>query len=187
MTDEDRPDRRTDDAEGADGTRAGTPDDEVWAALVASFHASPDARPDEDTVADEPVGTSEGGDPDGPTTDPTTDPTADSTTDPTTDPTGTEPAARAPTPRSWAPAEPLEEHFVPPPVGPGPPLHPLTKAAWLATIGGPMVLLAIVLTGWDAPSWAIWGCTVAFVAGFVTLVARMHGHDDEHGGNGAVV
>jgi hypothetical protein len=183
MTDEDRPDRRAGDAEGADGTRADTPDDEVWAALVASFHASPDAPPDEDPVADEPVGTSEGGDPDGPTT----DPTIDSTTDSTADLIGPEPAPLAPTPRSWAPAEPPEEHFVPPPVGPGPPLHPLTKAAWLATIGGPLVLLTIVLTGWDAPSWAIWGCTVAFVAGFVTLVARMHGHDDEHGGDGAVV
>jgi hypothetical protein len=175
MTDEDRPDRRGGDAEGAEGSGAGTPDDEVWAALVASFHASPDRRTDEDAVADEQVGPSDGGD------------LARPTGDPIGDPIRTEPAAAAPTPRTWSPAEPPEEHFVPPPVGPGPPLEPLTKAAWLGTLGGPVVLLAMVLTGWDAPGWAIWVCTLAFVAGFATLVARMRGHDDERGGDGAVV
>jgi hypothetical protein len=171
MTDEDRPDQRAGGADGAEGTGAGTSDEEVWAALVASFHASPDERRDGLTVSAEPVGTGEG----------------DDVGDPAGDPIPAEPTAVPATPRTWSPEESAEEHFVPPLVGPAPPLEPMTKAAWLATLGGPLALVVMVLTGWEAPGWAVWACSLAFVAGFVTLVVRMRSGDDPGGDDGAVV
>lgn len=86
--------------------------------------------------------------------------------------------------------EPLDEdnegHFVPPPPPPLPSTDPLTKAAWLALVGGPIYLLITVILNWDVPGWAAFLAVAAFIGGFVTLVLRM-GDEPRGPDDGAVV
>ncbi|MFG2759610.1 hypothetical protein [Streptomyces wuyuanensis] len=83
-----------------------------------------------------------------------------------------------------------EGHFVPPEPPPLPEADTTAKFAWLAVIGGPVLLLLAVILGWDMTWWLTTLCIGGFLGGFVTLVARMsHGddEDDEDPGRGAVV
>lgn len=103
-------------------------------------------------------------------------------------------------PRDYEPAESAEGdtgdgsdsgegHFVPPEPPPLPEADVTAKFAWLAVIGGPILLLIAVLLQWEMTWWLTTVCVGGFLGGFVTLVARME-HDDEDGddpGNGAVV
>lgn len=103
-------------------------------------------------------------------------------------------------PRDYEPAEPAagdtddgddsgEGHFVPPEPPPLPEADVTAKFAWLAVIGGPVLLLLAVLLRWEMTWWLTTVCVGGFLGGFVTLVARME-HDDEDGddpGRGAVV
>ncbi len=76
-----------------------------------------------------------------------------------------------------------EGHFTPPeppeiPIG-----TPIARLGWAGTIGGPVILLLIVLTGWDPPRIVSIGAGLAFLAGFATLVwllpeSREDGWDD---------
>ncbi|KUJ54493.1 hypothetical protein ACZ90_65910 [Streptomyces albus subsp. albus] len=100
-------------------------------------------------------------------------------------------------PRDWQPAEPSEDdfdetdegHFVPP----DPPLpHADTTArfAWLAVLGGPLLLLAVVLFRLEMTWWIATVGVAGFLGGFATLVMRMKSGDedeDEDPGRGAVV
>ncbi|MEV3853534.1 hypothetical protein AB0J38_04320 [Streptomyces sp. NPDC050095] len=105
--------------------------------------------------------------------------------------------AASPGPRDFSPAEPSdsdfdgdeEGHFVPPEPPPLPEADVTAKFAWLAVIGGPVLLLVSVLLGWDMTWWLATVCVGGFLGGFATLVARMHpGDDDEDDpGRGAVV
>jgi hypothetical protein len=82
-----------------------------------------------------------------------------------------------------------EDHYVPPPPLPLPPLDPVAKGAWVALFGGPVYLLLAVMVGWAVPGWAAFGAVAAFVGGFATLVVRM-GDEPPRGsgpGGGAVV
>ncbi|MEU9284008.1 hypothetical protein AB0D57_04615 [Streptomyces sp. NPDC048275] len=82
-----------------------------------------------------------------------------------------------------------EGHFVPPEPPPLPAADTTAKFAWLAVIGGPVLLLLAVLLGWDMTWWLATVGIGGFLGGFVTLVARMR-PDDEDGddpGRGAVV
>ncbi|WP_433548036.1 hypothetical protein ACQPZG_25440 [Streptomyces sp. CA-294286] len=100
-------------------------------------------------------------------------------------------------PRDFSPAEAKDEdldesdegHFVPP--DPDLPEADVTsKFAWLAVIGGPLLLLVAVLLSWDMTWWLQVLGIGGFLGGFATLVARMsHGSDeeDEDPGRGAVV
>jgi hypothetical protein len=54
-------------------------------------------------------------------------------------------------------------------------------------IGGPTVLLIAAFLGGRLPSYLVVGALLAFVAGFVTLVARMPGERPEGPDDGAVV
>ncbi|MGW7437735.1 hypothetical protein [Streptomyces sp. NPDC054849] len=84
------------------------------------------------------------------------------------------------------PAE--EGHFVPP--EPELPLADTTsKFAWLAVVGGPVLLLLAVLLQWDMTWWLTTLGIGGFLGGFATLVARMQHDDDEDDdpGRGAVV
>ena len=82
-----------------------------------------------------------------------------------------------------------EGHFVPPEPPPLPEADVTAKFAWLAVIGGPVLMLIAVLLRWDMTWWLTTVCVGGFLGGFVTLVARMN-DDDEDGddpGRGAVV
>ncbi|MBO1333367.1 hypothetical protein [Streptomyces sp. VRA16 Mangrove soil] len=104
--------------------------------------------------------------------------------------------AATPGPRDYTTPEPSDDdlgdddegHFV----QPDPPLPEAdvtAKFAWLAVVGGPVLLLLTVLLGWDMTWWLATLCIGGFLGGFATLVARMQPGDDEDDdpGRGAVV
>jgi hypothetical protein len=76
-----------------------------------------------------------------------------------------------------------EEGYTPPPPPPLP--HPDTAArfAWAGVLGGPALLFLAVLLGWHLEDWLMLLAAVAFLGGFVTLVARLgeRGDDDDDG------
>ncbi|MET9698267.1 hypothetical protein ABZY31_15255 [Streptomyces sp. NPDC006529] len=83
-----------------------------------------------------------------------------------------------------------EGHFVPPEPPPLPSGDPTSRFAWLAVVGGPLLLLVAVLLQWEMTWWLTTLGIGGFLGGFATLVARMaSGDDDEddHPGRGAVV
>lgn len=84
-----------------------------------------------------------------------------------------------------------EGHFVPPEPPPLPEADVTAKFAWLAVIGGPVLMLIAVLFQWEMTWWLTTLCIGGFLGGFATLVARMpHDDDDDtYGdpGRGAVV
>ncbi|MFH8726082.1 hypothetical protein [Streptomyces termitum] len=85
-----------------------------------------------------------------------------------------------------------EGHFVPPEPPPLPEADTTTKFAWLAVVGGPVLMLLAVLLQWDMTWWLTTLCVGGFLGGFVTLVARMKGDDEDDDGyddpgRGAVV
>ncbi|WP_405781189.1 hypothetical protein OG512_16210 [Streptomyces sp. NBC_01378] len=97
-------------------------------------------------------------------------------------------------PRDHRPAEPSdsdaddEGHFVPPEPPPLPEADVTAKFAWLAVIGGPVLMLLAVLLGWQMTWWLTTVCVGGFLGGFGTLVMRMQGDDDDDDpGRGAVV
>ncbi|MEV0639814.1 hypothetical protein AB0I77_33730 [Streptomyces sp. NPDC050619] len=99
-------------------------------------------------------------------------------------------------PRDYSAPEPAEEdfeaddegHFVPPEPPPLPAADTTSKFAWLGVLGGPVLLLAAVLLGWDMTWWLTTLGIGGFLGGFATLVMRMRVDDeDEDPGRGAVV
>ncbi|WP_435612051.1 hypothetical protein [Streptomyces sp. bgisy159] len=100
-------------------------------------------------------------------------------------------------PRDYSLAEPAdgdlgeddEGHFVPPEPPPLPAADATAKFAWLAVIGGPVLLLLAVLLGWDMTWWLTTLGIGGFLGGFATLVVRMRTDDEDDGdpGRGAVV
>lgn len=92
-------------------------------------------------------------------------------------------------PRDHSLAEPADEgHFVPPEPE-LPPADTTAKFAWLAVVGGPVLLLLAVLLQWDMTWWLTTLGIGGFLGGFATLVARMAqgDDDDDDPGRGAVV
>ncbi|MGS2587428.1 hypothetical protein [Streptomyces hebeiensis] len=100
-------------------------------------------------------------------------------------------------PRDYTPAEPRDDdldetdegHFVPPEPPPLPEADVTAKFAWLAVVGGPVLMLIAVIVGWEMTWWLTTICVGGFIGGFGTLVARMQQDDDETDdpGRGAVV
>jgi hypothetical protein len=84
-----------------------------------------------------------------------------------------------------------EEHFVPPEPPPLPESDPTTRFAWLAVVGGPLLLIFTVLFQQDMTWWIATLGVGGFLGGFGTLVARMRDGRDEDDwddpGRGAVV
>ncbi|MEU2026015.1 hypothetical protein ABZ565_28265 [Streptomyces sp. NPDC016469] len=82
-----------------------------------------------------------------------------------------------------------EGHFVPPEPPPLPEADVTAKFAWLAVVGGPVLMLLAVLLSWEMTWWLTTVCVGGFLGGFVTLVARMDSDDDgdDDPGRGAVV
>ncbi|MFD9304198.1 hypothetical protein ACFWCB_16355 [Streptomyces sp. NPDC060048] len=81
-----------------------------------------------------------------------------------------------------------EGHFVPPEPE-LPEADATSKFAWLAVVGGPVLLLLAVLLQWEMTWWLTTLGIGGFLGGFATLVARMSQGDDEDDdpGRGAVV
>ncbi len=96
------------------------------------------------------------------------------------------PSREAAAPERLYPAE-LDEHFEPPEPPPIPRGDLYSRLAWAGVIGGPLFLLIAAIIGGDLPSMMIVTALVAFVAGFVTLVARMPGERSDDEDDGAVV
>lgn len=82
-----------------------------------------------------------------------------------------------------------EGHFVPPEPPPLPEVDTTARFAWLAVIGGPVLLLLAVLLGWEMTWWLTTLGIGGFLGGFATLVGRMKHDEDEDDdpGRGAVV
>ena len=82
-----------------------------------------------------------------------------------------------------------EGHFVPPEPPPLPTLEPRRKLAWIGLFGAPAMLLLAVVFSWHFPSWLGTLLVLAFVGGFVYLVATMPRSrpGDWGGDDGAVV
>jgi len=134
-------------------------DEQVWADLVETFHASPD-----DDEARWPAAE---------------DVKADDRDD---DTVGT-----ARPPAEAVPAAADDDHFVPPPPPPLPRGDVVSRFAWSAVLGAPVFLVLAVALGWKLPS-VVTGLGVgAFVGGFVTLIARMRGRNPYDPDDGAVV
>lgn len=85
--------------------------------------------------------------------------------------------------------EPREDHFEPPAPPPLPSVDPVTRFAWAGALGGPVVLVLAALAGLPLSGWVGFLALVAFMAGFVTLVARMKDRPPTDSGpdDGAVV
>ncbi|SDN84576.1 hypothetical protein SAMN04487981_10735 [Streptomyces sp. cf386] len=100
-------------------------------------------------------------------------------------------------PRDYSAPEPTDDdfdtddegHFVPPEPPPLPAADATAKFAWLAVIGGPILLLLAVLFGWEMTWWLATLGIGGFLGGFATLVMRMKTDDDDDDdpGRGAVV
>ena len=139
-------------------------DDQAWADLVEAFHASPGEEMPRWPAAED-------------VTDDATGPGDDDA-----EPVATRDAAPEPPPRP----EP-DEHFVPPPPPPLPHGDHISRLAWAGVLGAPVFLVLAVALGWRLPSWVTVLAVGALVGGFVTLVARMRGHDPYDPDDGAVV
>ena len=101
-------------------------------------------------------------------------------------PTGSVPDPYAET---YNPAPYDEGHYeppTPPPVGRG---DTISRFAWAGALGGPALLFFATATGIDLAGWVGVGALLAFMAGFVTLVARMKDRPPTDSGpdDGAVV
>ncbi|WP_069811787.1 hypothetical protein [Streptomyces sp. TP-A0874] len=99
-------------------------------------------------------------------------------------------------PRDWTPREltpkeaEAEDRFVPPEPPPLPKGDPTSRMAWVAVLGGPLLLLLMVLMQWEMRSWVTFLGVGGFLGGFATLVARMRDgdeDDEDDPGRGAVV
>ncbi|REE99539.1 hypothetical protein [Thermomonospora umbrina] len=156
------------------GAVAERDEDAIWAEIVAGFDSEPAAGatpwPDQENL-DDPTA---GGD--------------DVAGDEGEDRTGRLPMARVIKPAGGPEPLPPDDdgHYVPPPPPPLPSADPITKAAWISLVGGPLYLLITVILGWDVPGWAAFAAVAAFIGGFVTLVLRM-GDDPRDTDDGAIV
>ncbi len=81
-----------------------------------------------------------------------------------------------------------DDHYRPPPPPPLPQMDRVTRFAWAGALGGPLALVLAALTGLRLEGWVGLLAVTAFVAGFVTLVARMKDRSQDSGpDDGAVV
>lgn len=78
-----------------------------------------------------------------------------------------------------------DDHFVPPTPPRGPRLTRPTKLAWLGAVGGPLLVLAVMLLNLPYRQLGMLIGIGAFVAGFATLVARLPNERDDD--DGAIV
>ncbi|WP_116950516.1 hypothetical protein [Jiangella endophytica] len=160
-------------------------DDQTWAELIDSFHASP-------STGDQPWPAAEELGPEDRLEEPRPDDFRDAsvTLGPLAErgPGGPDPAAAAPGPGiDDAAADEAANHFVPPPPAPIPRGDRVQRLAWAAVIAPPIALIIVAIMSWRPSDEIVFFAVVAFIAGFVTLVARMRGHHPNDPDDGAVI
>ncbi|MEV4438595.1 hypothetical protein AB0K09_06150 [Streptomyces sp. NPDC049577] len=170
-----------------DESRDPLDEDAAWAQLVAAYGEQPD--PDKGhwpaTGSEEPPAKPE------PEPGPKQEP------EPDAKPGGFIVYAPGVGPRDWStPAPPEgtdadddEGHFVPPEPPPLPTGDVTSRFAWIAVLGGPLLLLIMVLLRQELTWWVTTLGVGGFLGGFATLVLRMRDddEDDDDPGRGAVV
>lgn len=80
-----------------------------------------------------------------------------------------------------------EEHFVPPVPAAGPRMDRIARFAWSGVVGGPLVMLLVVVLNLRVERVVLFAAVAAFIGGFITLVARMPDKSDDDWDDGAVV
>ena len=80
-----------------------------------------------------------------------------------------------------------DERYVPPIPPPIPRGDLVVRLAWASVLGGPLFLLVAALTWRTLPSFLLFVALLAFIGGFVTLVARMPADRPDDPDDGAVV
>ncbi|MFI0741276.1 hypothetical protein ACH4PU_24835 [Streptomyces sp. NPDC021100] len=97
-------------------------------------------------------------------------------------------------PRDTPAPEPVDEdddegHFIPPEPPPLPTGDVTSRFAWIAVLGGPLLLLIMVLLRQELTWWITTLGIGGFLGGFATLVLRMRDGDEDEDdpGRGAVV
>jgi hypothetical protein len=87
------------------------------------------------------------------------------------------------------PAQPdPEERYVPPPPPPLPKGDLRAWVSWSCVVGGPALLFAAAIFGWQLDPLLLLAAVVAFLGGFAALVARLKDRPDDDGSDdGAVV
>jgi hypothetical protein len=108
---------------------------------------------------------------------------------PASDPTPAQSTPADPYAGTYNPAPYDEGHYVPPVPPPLETPDTIARFAWTGALGGPLLLFFAAATGIDLAGWVGVGALLAFVAGFVTLVARMKDRPPTDSGpdDGAVV
>lgn len=86
-----------------------------------------------------------------------------------------------------ATAEEAANHFVPPVPAPLPRGDRIQRLAWAGVIAPPIALIIVAIMSWRPSDEIVFLAVVAFVAGFVTLIARMRGHHPNDPDDGAVI
>lgn len=161
-------------------------DDKTWAELVDSFHSSPSAS---DAEAHWPA--AENLDPDD-----ERDDYGDASVTLGTLSTGQlQPGASrlddaddaAPVAGSEHAGAEESNHFVPPTPAPIPRGDRVSRLAWAGVITGPAALILMAVFSWTPPDEVLVFIVTAFIAGFVTLIARLRGHHPNDPDNGAVL
>lgn len=91
--------------------------------------------------------------------------------------------------RVWRRRDEDDDHFEPPPPPPLPQVDAVTRLAWAGALGGPLLLVLAAIAGFPLSGWVGLLAVTAFMAGFVTLVARMKDRPPTDSGpdDGAVV
>ncbi|RIQ34154.1 hypothetical protein [Jiangella rhizosphaerae] len=84
-------------------------------------------------------------------------------------------------------AEEAANHFVPPVPAPIPRGDRIQRLAWAAVIAPPIALIIVAIMSWRPSDEIVFFAVVAFIAGFVTLIARMRGHHPNDPDDGAVI
>lgn len=81
------------------------------------------------------------------------------------------------------------DHYVPPPPPPLPRTDAVTRWAWTGLVGVPAAAVVVSLLGWQLDGYLLVFVALSFIAGFVTLVARMKDRPpvDDGPDDGAVV
>jgi len=92
---------------------------------------------------------------------------------PDSEPLSPPPPFPRPAPPTVASDDLPQDHFEPPPPPPLPTVDTVTRFAFAGAMGGPLVLLLAALAGLPLGGWVGGLAVTAFMAGFVTLVARM--------------
>ncbi len=163
----------------ADGRGAPLDEEAAWAQIVAAYGDEPEVGP--------------GGWPDDAARNGEEDPSKPGASSPVDDGIPVIPrnfvvgAPEPPGPRDYELADEEDEgHFEPPEPPPLPQGDVTTRFAWIAVLGGPLLLLGFVLFQEPLTWWATVLGIGGFLGGFATLIARMKDRDDEdddpHGG-----